>query len=387
VSGAAQPTVIARTVRGLEWVVAAEVSERLPDASGIMMRGREVTFRLPSLSPGLLDLRSADDAFLVVGRIGGVEQAKDAPRHAAQRIAGLDWPEAVDRLTKIRELQRRPPFDVVASLAGRRRYNRYALEDAVGSVLAPRIGGQYLARTGEGRAEGEPDLTVRVFVEGAEALVALRLASRPLHRRWYKQDTGPGTLHPPLAAAMAQLAGPPPGAALADPFCGDGTLAIEAAAAYPGARVLANDIDAVRLDNARRNAERAGVRLAFSQLDAGQLPWAAQSIDVIITNPPWGVTVGAQGTLHRSLDRYWRQVPELLTPSGRLVVITDAAEDSPARFRQQGYQLALATQVRLAGRVSHVVLAAPSGHPRIPAALQHWRDRGLADGVITESGF
>jgi hypothetical protein len=58
-------------------------------------------------------------------------------------------------------------------------------------------------------------------------------------------------------------------------------------------------------------------------------------------------------------------------------------------LRQMGYQLALATQVRLAGRVSHVLLCAPPEQrlPRIPAGLADWRRRALADGVITETGF
>jgi hypothetical protein len=79
----------------------------------------------------------------------------------------------------------------------------------------------------------------------------------------------------------------------------------------------------------------------------------------------------------------------LLAPDGRLCLISDADLDAPAQLQQMGYQLALATQVRLAGRVSHLLLCAPRDQrpPRIPAGLASWRRRALAAGVITEAGF
>jgi hypothetical protein len=49
----------------------------------------------------------------------------------------------------------------------------------------------------------------------------------------------------------------------------------------------------------------------------------------------------------------------------------------------------LATRVRLAGRVSDVVLAGPPRTlaPAVPAAIGHWRDWAVAAGVVTEEGF
>jgi tRNA (guanine6-N2)-methyltransferase len=384
-----KPHLVARSVRGLEWVIADEISERLPEADAITMSGREVDFELPSLAPHVLGLRLADDLFLDVGRVPDVGKTKDVPASAAKRIAALDWEAAVTWLNAVRELPGRPRFDVVVSLEGRRNYNRFAMEDAVGSALRPLLRGSYLARTSEGRQTGDPDLTVRLFVRGTEARVTLRLADRPLHRRWYKQDTGAGTLHPPVAAALARLAGLGRGETMADPFCGDGTIAVEAALAYPDSRVLAADIDPERLRNARHNAVRAGVALSLTRLDAGLLPWPAGALDAVVTNPPWNVAVAAGGLLQSSMDRFWRQLPGLLSQQGRLCLIADADLDEPGQLRRMGYQLALATQIRLAGRVSHLLLCAPQGkdQPQIPAGLARWRGRALADEVITDAGF
>lgn len=382
-------TIIARSVRGLEWVAADEISAALPQARGLAMSSREITFRVPELAPPLLGLRTVDDVFVKVGRVSGVAPTKEGPSIAAPRIADLDWAGALAHLGMIRTIPPRPRLDVVASLEGRRNYNRFAVENAVGEMLARRLRGSYLARTSSGRQAGEPDLMIRVFVRGTEAVTATEVAAQPLHRRGYKQEAGAGTLHPPMAAALARLAHPAPASTVADPFCGDGTIAIETALSYPATRVLASDIDEVRLGHAEGNAARAGVSLTLRQADAARLPWPDQSIDAVITNPPWNIAVDACGLLRRSLDRFWRQMPRLLAPAGRLCLISDAQLDAPRQLRQMGYQLALATQVRLAGRVSHVLLCAPreQGLPRIPAGLADWRRRAVAGGVITEAGF
>jgi hypothetical protein len=44
--------ILVRSVRGLEWAAADEVSARLAAAEGIAMSPREVTFRLPGPDPG-----------------------------------------------------------------------------------------------------------------------------------------------------------------------------------------------------------------------------------------------------------------------------------------------------------------------------------------------
>lgn len=380
---------VARTVRGLEWAAADEIGARFPSADRIAMSARQVTFELPALDESVLELRLADDLFLAVGTVTEVGTTKDVPPLVARRIAKLDWAEAVARLGAVRELPARPRFDVVVSLQGRRNYNRFAMENAVGEALRPLLRGSYQERTAEGRPAGESDLTVRLFVEGTEALAALRLADRPLHRRGYKQDTGAGTLHPPVAAAMVRLTEPAGSETVADPFCGDGTIAIEAALAYPASQVLGGELDPDRLRHARDNAARAGVTLPLVRLDAGRLPWRAGTIDVVVTNPPWNLAVDARGSLRSSLDGFWRRLSEPLSRDGRVCVIADAGLAAPDGLRRMGYQLAVATQIRLAGRVSHLILCAPAGvdRPRLPAGLARWRRRALADGIVTETGF
>jgi len=360
---------IARCVHGLEWVCADEIASTLP-ATDLALCRREVTFSLPSLDPGRPALGTVDDVFRRVGSVENVGATKDAVPALAKRLAELDW-------SGVRAGAR---FDVVASLEGRRTYNRSAVEAAAGATLAPVLRGTFLDRT----AARDTDLTVRLFLRGSSVIAALRLGTRPLHRRAYKQDTGPGTLHPPVAAALARIARPEPGDVVLDPFCGDGTVAIETALAYPQARVVATDLDPARLANAAANARRAGVELSLAVADAGR--GAAGTADVVLTNPPWNLAVDAAGSLAGSLDRFWTA---LLAGGGRLCAVTDAGLDVPATLDRRGFVAGLATQVRLAGRVSHLLLYGPPGNPApaLPESLASWRAQAIANGVVTERGF
>jgi 23S rRNA G2445 N2-methylase RlmL len=222
--------------------------------------------------------------------------------------------------------------------------------------------------------------------------VGVRLTDRPLHRRAYKQAAGPGSLHPPLAAALVRLldpGGPTRPTTLADPFCGDGTIPIEAALAWPAARVLGGEIDPTRLANTRANAQRAGTAPLLCRMDAGRLPWAPGGVDAVITNPPWGVGVDAGGVLRATMAPFWLDLARVLTSEGRACLVADEGLDIPAALPRFGCRAGLATRVRLAGRVSHVVLCAPTDRdrPGLPVRLEAWRLRAIEEGVVTEGGF
>ncbi|WP_432942808.1 methyltransferase [Kribbella sp. CA-253562] len=380
---------VARSVHGLEWVCAAEIAESLDTASGIRLARREISFELPDADRRVLGLRCAEDAFLVVGTVAGTGTTKAALPALATQLAELEWDAALASLRALRDLRGRFTFDCVVSIEGKRTYNRYDVEGVAGRAVARRLGGEFLPRDPQGGLSATPDLTVRLFLRGSETIAALRLASRPLHRRDYKLQTGPGTLQPPVAAALAALAGPLPGATILDPFCGDGTIAIEAALTWPTARVLAADLDPDRVANTRANAAAAGVSLGISQADAGAPVEGRPPLDAVLTNPPWNVAVQSQGSLGRSLDKFWRRLPAGLDPAAKICLVGDVELDLPAVLERRGYRLGLQTQLRLAGRLVHLVLArGPAGDvPELPENLWTWRRRAIREGVVTEAGF
>lgn len=381
--------VIVRCVRGAEWLCADENSILVPEASDLAIDRREVTFVVPAVSPALLLTRTSDDVYIEVGRLTGTGTDKSVPDALAARLARLHWQTAIEGVKQLRPIAAMPLLDVVASLEGRCSYNRFAVESAAGKLLGKLTGGTYLERSPSGRAPGEPDITVRLFIRGGITVAAIRLPRTPLHRRDYKRDSGPGTLHPPVAAMMARLAHQGKTRSVRDPFRGDGTIAIETALANRTAAVHASDLDAERLRNARRNATRAGVQIEFSQRDAAALSAADGRVDAIVTNPPWGQTVAGQGMLAQSLKPFWQLLPDLLTGRGSMVAIADAEHELPASLRTYGLQAAVGARIRLAARVSDIVLATPAGRPEpaVRGSLARWLGKAIAAGIATRTGF
>jgi putative N6-adenine-specific DNA methylase len=147
-----------------------------------------------------------------------------------------------------------------------------------------------------------------------------------LHKRGYRQDAGEAPLRETLAAGIVLLSGWRPDRIFADPLCGSGTIAIEAALIgkniAPGLKrsfvsetwwqipepiwssvreeareqindvsfqILASDMDALVLRKARGNAERAGVSdlIAFQKLSVDEFR-SKKHYGCIICNPPYG---------------------------------------------------------------------------------------------------
>lgn len=158
------------------------------------------------------------------------------------------------------------------------------------------------------------------------AVLYLDTTGTGLFKRGYRPAHVAAPLRETLAAAMVDIAGYRGRGDFADPFCGSGTIAIEAALAAknraPGIRrsfsakswdnfnsdiwrkaveeaqarefngdyhIFASDIDPKAVAMARENAKRAGVAdiIAFSVADATTFDRTTQR-GVIVTNPPYG---------------------------------------------------------------------------------------------------
>src|SRR5690606_16561977 len=101
-------------------------------------------------------------------------------------------------------------FAVSASFLGRRTYTRFDIEDLVGAALVERTGARYCSRR-DGETPPRRRADWRVVLDGQRVRVAIRPFDEPLHRRDWRTQTVTGSLHPPVAAAIARLARIEPG--------------------------------------------------------------------------------------------------------------------------------------------------------------------------------
>ncbi|MCA2219750.1 TRM11 family SAM-dependent methyltransferase [Nonomuraea aurantiaca] len=373
---------VARAVRGIEPLVAAEIQGAgLGVVRGV--RHREVWFETADPGPELLGLRMADDVLLVAAVVEGIGRDREALVRLSRAARELDA-ESLTKLTHqigVRDsgvldggvldggvLDGGPPYavrgggvggppyavrgggvEVSASFVGRRNYSRFDIEDAVGGELARPLGLVYHSRR-DGRVPPEGSAAWRVTVEGGQAVIALRVAARPLHRRPYKTVSVSGTLHPPVAAAMAGLARLDRAGTVLDPCCGAGTTLIEARALAPHARLLGFDHDPHAVQVATANATRASAAaIAWSVADAGRIPLPDGSVDRVLVNPPWDRQVAPSGRLRRDPGRLWREIHRVLAVDGTVVALL------PEAWRPPGFGVDKSIHLTLAGR--HPVVA------------------------------
>jgi putative N6-adenine-specific DNA methylase len=198
-------------------------------------------------------------------------------------------------------------------------------QDAVAERLGRRTGGN------------GPSQLFLVRIVRDQCTISADSSGELLHRRGYRTDVGDAPLRETLAAAMLLASGWDGHAPLADPFCGSGTIPIEAALIArrraPGLHrsfaferwpefdalgwkrvkatarervlprapgpIVGADRDVAAIAAAERNAERAGVAqdvvLRRASLSAFTPPPGVGGH--LVTNPPYGVRVGERATL------------------------------------------------------------------------------------------
>jgi 23S rRNA G2445 N2-methylase RlmL len=336
----------ASTVHGLERLAAAELAERGHHVLSI--RKRLIQFASPRALASDRP-RTVDDVVIHIA------QTEDPGTTKADLERLRAWLSAADLESARADFDHPDPvLSVSASIIGRRTYNRYDLEAVIGSVLAERLGVRFASRRGGVRPPSHA-VEYRAALSTEGLLLGLRGRRPPLHRRPWKQASIPGTLHPPVAAAMARLAGIEPAMRVLDPCCGAGTILVEAQESAPRATVLGTDIDPAALAAAARNA-RHRPEITVREADAAALPFRAGTIDRVVSNPAWGRQVAARDSFTALLAE-WRRV---LASEGRLVCVVPP--EMVGHFGTgSGWEAVETHQLSLHGQHPVIVVARPRG--------------------------
>ncbi len=218
---------------------------------------------------------------------------------------------------------------------------------------------------------------IRIYVDDNKVYVLLDLSGLPLHKRGYRTDGGIAPLRETTAAVLLQEMLWRRKTPLHDPFCGSGTIAIEATLyafnVAPGfgrrfalenlpffnaeraneirnheaeqirtdveVRITGSDIDDKAISRSKQNAEYACVmagralksigiskhiqRPDFIQSDFADLS-APYEQGLLLCNPPYGERLGDEEeatSLYKKMDSLWQEFP-----SWDLGVITSNAD-------------------------------------------------------------
>ncbi|MEN2438947.1 class I SAM-dependent RNA methyltransferase [Bacillus sp. JR_21] len=182
-----------------------------------------------------------------------------------------------------------------------------------------------------------------------QALITLDSSGTGLHKRGYRVDQGGAPIKETLAAALVQLTNWTPDRPFVDPFCGSGTIAIEAALIgqniAPGfnrdfvsedwewigkdlwnkARleveekanydqpltIFASDIDHRMVQIAKENAEEAGLGdlIQFKQMQVKDFTTNLE-FGVIVGNPPYGERLGEK----KAVEQMYKEMGQAFEP-------------------------------------------------------------------------
>ena len=301
---------VATCLFGLERLLGEEI-----DALGYRrldtMDGR-VTFEGDALAVARanINLRFAERVFIKLGDFRA-ESFEDL----FEGTKALEWEKYIGRLDS---------FPVKGHAIKSKLFSLPDCQSIVKKAVVSRLSDKYGIRWFE---ESGVKYQIEFFIFKDIATLMIDTTGVALHKRGYRPVSGEAPIRETLAAAIAKLSRPRTDVLLWDPFCGSGTIAIEAAQMLkniaPGANrsfaaekfdfiksdiwldardeawaaeledvdfeIFASDIDTNVLSVARENAHRAGVddKIKIFEKDARTI----EKLDrraTIVCNPPYG---------------------------------------------------------------------------------------------------
>lgn len=301
---------IAKTFQGLEEVLAQELTEL--GADEIQIGRRMVSFRgnQEMMYRANFCLRTAVRILKPIKHF----RAKD-PDDVYRAVRSVDWSEILDTNTSFVV-----DTTVYSTEFRNSKFVAYKVKDAIVD---------FFMETRQQRPNisiSNPDLRLNIHIAEDECTLSLDSSGESLHLRGYRTATVEAPINEVLAAAIIKMSGWKFDCDFIDPFCGSGTLLVEAALMarniYPGIfrrkfgfeswkdfnpellstifdddsqerpfnhRIYGYDLNLRAVEAARANAKAAGVAelISIEQRDIRDFA-APQQPSLMITNPPYG---------------------------------------------------------------------------------------------------
>jgi len=316
----ASPQLLFTTNPGLEDIVASELKHRvraagLPAGKAILRPfgyGGHVLVRFDELAPettaAALAMRSVHHVIRPLYTFPLPGPGPDSLEVIAGQLAG----RGVD------DLEGAATFRVTTKRSGEHGFTSLDVQRAAGAALVQRHGVAVDLTSF--------DIEVRVDVFKQTCLVGLQLTGAPLSHRHERRYGPRAALKANVAYALVHMAGlfgrPGP---LLDPFCGSGTILLEAAQVHGALALEGSDIDPEAVAGTRVNLTAAGLahRVQLRCCDARHLDahYPAGHFGAIVTNPPFGIRLGRHLDFRALYRQFLEQAAGALRPGGRLVLI------------------------------------------------------------------
>nr|XP_033782483.1 THUMP domain-containing protein 3 [Geotrypetes seraphini] len=179
------------------------------------------------------------------------------------------------------------------------------------------------------------DVEVLLNIHGNELVVAIALTEESLHRRNITHF-GPTTLRSTLAYGLLRLCDPQPTDVVVDPMCGTGAIPIEGISEWSQCYFVAGDNNPQAVNRTANNilslqkkwqnkdsSSSWGLAVDAVHWDIFNLPLRTSSVDIIVTDMPFGKRIGSK---RKNWDLYpacLREMSRVCRPgTGKAVLLT-----------------------------------------------------------------
>ena len=275
--------------------------------------------------------------------------------------ARADVADVAERLARahLPELKETSHFCVRVNRVGDHRFQSPDLEAKLGGSLVRAYGTRVRLK--------KPQTRVRVDVRDDKATLALQLTEDPLSHRYYprpyqqrtalKANVAFAALH----ALRAFLPCPP--RRLLDLFAGSGTILLEAATLFPEAELFGVDKKPLAANGCRDNlaafgmAERASVWCSLATRVCEFLE--PNSIDAVVTNPPYGVRLGRGLDFSAVYGELFGVLRHVLRPNGVGVVLVVREPEFQRAAVAAGFKVELVSRVQTRSVTPAIFVAVP----------------------------
>lgn len=135
-----------------------------------------------------------------------------------------------------------------------------------------------------------------------------------------------GEIRHELAHLLAILGDVQPTHVVLDPFAGYGAIPYEIARYFKVKQVIANDIESREMRKLQLTANHEKLPMKTMVTDALAMPLDNESIDRIVTDPPWGMYRSIAGNETDFYRQFLDEASRVLKPFGVLVALCGAKE-------------------------------------------------------------
>lgn len=299
---------IAYTTKGLEKVAAQEIQDTLDQVVVEKIDTKRIIFHTESNFEKLTQLKTVDDIGFLVTEVEKFENT--------EQLANLDFNKFRDLLKEFKKLNH--AFSLTTSIA-KSDIDPKSLIQSLSEFISKKYNWTF-------SEFDHTNFDIRVFIDQSHCEVSIRLTTQPLQNRLYKTLSKLGSLKPPIAAAMLQLAtNNQTSSKIVDDFCGSGTVLCEAY--LSGHQIYGGDIDPNSVLTTQTNLKNLKFKLLnnIQSLDATKTNWPGNYFDAAISNLPWDKQIKIDSITYLYIGTL-KEYSRILKPTGTLCLLVSKPE-------------------------------------------------------------